>query len=73
MLEWLNDTWRLWDFFWMLHNMDYSDRTTFHYPLIITAGIAMAWLTVTILLLLFRTMWQHDFSRFRELHMPRHR
>ena len=21
-----SDTWRLWDFFWMLHNMDYAER-----------------------------------------------
>ena len=47
LLERRNDTWRGWDFFWMLHKMDYSDRTSFNHPLIITAGIAMAWLAVT--------------------------
>ena len=62
LLERRNDTWRWWDFFWMLHNMDYSDRTNFNHPLIITAGVAMAWLAVTGFWLLFRTMWRHDFA-----------
>ena len=29
------DTWRTWDFFWMLHNMDYINRKSFNHPLII--------------------------------------
>ena len=64
-LERRNDTWRWWDFFWMLHNMDYADRTSFNHPLVITAGIAMAWLAVTGFWLLFRTMWRHDFVWIR--------
>ena len=28
-----NDTWRWWDFFWMLHIMDYSERASFNHPL----------------------------------------
>ena len=59
-LERRNDTWRWWDFFWMLHNMDYAERTSFNHPLIISVGIAMAWLAVTGFWLLFRTMWRHD-------------
>lgn len=64
-LERRNDTWRWWDFFWMLHNMDYADRTSFNHPLIITAGVAMAWLAVTGFWLLFRTMWKHDLAWVR--------
>lgn len=64
-LERRNETWRWWDFFWMLHNMDYAKRTSFNHPLIITVGIAMAWLAVTGFWLLFRTMWRHDFSGVR--------
>ena len=60
LLERRNDSWRWWDFFWMLHNMDYAKRTSFNHPLIIFAGIAMAWLAVTGTWLLFRTMWRHD-------------
>ena len=65
LLERRNDAWRWWDFFWMLHNMDYAGRTSFNHPLIITAGIAMAWLAVTGFWLLFRTMWRHDFAWLR--------
>lgn len=65
-LERRNDTWRWWDFFWMLHNMDYADRTSFNHPLIITAGSAMVWLALTGFWLLFRTMWRHDFAAIRQ-------
>ena len=61
-LERRNDTWRWWDFFWMLHSMDYSKRTSFNHPLIISVGFAMTWLAVTGFWLLFRTMWRHDFA-----------
>ena len=64
-LERRNDTWRWWDFFWMLHNMDYAKRTSFNHPLIIILGFAMAWLAVTGFWLLFRTMWRHDFAWLR--------
>ena len=64
-LERRNDSWRWWDFFWMLHNMDYLARASFNHPLIVTAGVAMAWLAVTGFWLLFRTMWRHDFIPVR--------
>lgn len=64
-LERRNDSWRWWDFFWMLHNMDYSERTSFNHPLIIMVGFAMVWLAATGFWLLFRTMWRHDFVRIR--------
>ena len=62
LLERRNDTWRWFDFFWMLHIMDYSERTSFNHPLIITVAFAMVWLAVTGFWLLFRTMWRHDFA-----------
>jgi uncharacterized iron-regulated membrane protein len=68
LLERRNDSWRWWDFFWMLHNMDYAKRTSFNHPLIVMVGFAMVWLAVTGFWLLFRTMWRHDFAwlqRFR--------
>lgn len=64
-LERRNDSWRIWDFFWMLHNMDYAQRTSFNHPLIIIAGFAMAWVAGTGFWLLFRTMWRHDFISLR--------
>ena len=68
LLERRNDMWRWWDFFWMLHIMDYSERTNFNHPLIITVGFAMAWLAVTGFWLLFRTMWRHDFTWLKQAH-----
>ena len=67
LLERRNDTWRLWDFFWMLHNMDYVNRTSFNHPLIIMVGFAAVWLAITGFYLLFRTGWRSDFKRRRKL------
>ena len=69
-LERRNDSWRWWDFFWMLHNMDYAKRTSFNHPLIIMVGFAMTWLAMTGFWLLFRTMWRHDFASLRRLRKP---
>ena len=65
LLERRSDTWRVWDFFWMLHIMDYSDRTSFNHPLIWLFGVAAVWLAITGLWLLFRTGWRSDFKRRR--------
>jgi uncharacterized iron-regulated membrane protein len=35
-----NDAWRRFDFFWMLHTMDYRDRDDFNHPLLIAAAAA---------------------------------
>lgn len=60
LLERRNDTWRLWDFFWMLHIMDYAKRTSFNHPVIWMFGFAAVWLAVTGVWLLFRTGWRRD-------------
>ena len=65
LLERRDDTWRLWDFFWMLHNMDYVNRTSFNHPLIIMVGFAAVWLAITGFYLLFRTGWKSDFKKRR--------
>ena len=70
LLERRNDTWRLWDVFWMLHTMDYAKRTSFNHPLIVMVGFAMAWLACTGFWLLFRTMWRHDFRWARAIKSP---
>src|SRR3546814_20507564 len=48
------DTWRVWDFVWMLHNMDYANRTSFNHPLIIFACFSALWLSFTGFYLLFK-------------------
>ena len=65
LLERRNDTWRTWDFFWMLHNMDYVNRTSFNHPLIIVIGFGAVWLAITGVWLLFRTAWRPDLRALR--------
>jgi uncharacterized iron-regulated membrane protein len=48
-------TWRLYDFFWMLHTMDYVGRDNFNNPLIITIGMATLWLSISGIVLLGRS------------------
>lgn len=41
-----NDTWRIYDFLWSLHIMDYRDRESFNHPLIMAASalaVATVW------------------------------
>lgn len=47
-------TWRLFDFFWMLHTMDYVGRDNFNNPLVILAASAGVWISLTGLLLVIR-------------------
>ena len=48
-------SWRLYDFFWMLHTMDYWGRDNFNNPLIVTIGMAALWLSISGALLLLRS------------------
>lgn len=48
------DTWRVFDFFWMLHTMDYTGRDDFNNPLAILVGTAALWIGLTGVWLLFR-------------------
>ena len=48
-------TWRLYDFFWMLHTMDYAGRDNFNNPLIILIGFATLWLSISGVVLLTRS------------------
>lgn len=61
-LERRNDTWRLWDVFWMIHIMDYSKRESFNHPLIITVATGVAWLALSGVILLFRSFRRRDFA-----------
>ncbi|WP_082439646.1 MULTISPECIES: 2Fe-2S iron-sulfur cluster-binding protein [unclassified Massilia] len=46
-LEHRNSTWRLFDLFWMLHIMDYSERTNFNNPLLVSSAIGGLWMALT--------------------------
>ena len=59
-IERRNDSWRTFDFFWMLHNMDYLNRTSFNHPLIVLVGFGVLWLAITGFYLLFKTAWRPD-------------
>ena len=48
-------SWRVYDFFWMLHTMDYGGRDNFNNPLIVTIGMAALWLSISGIVLLTRS------------------
>ena len=56
-----SDTWRTWDFVWMLHNMDYVNRTSFNHPLIIFVAFGTLWLSFTGFYLLFKSFRRREF------------
>ncbi len=54
-----NDVWRLYDFFWMLHIMDYADRENFNNPLLRAASAAGVVAALSgLFMLLFRSSRQ---------------
>jgi uncharacterized iron-regulated membrane protein len=57
-----DNTWRLWDIFWMIHIMDYTERESFNHPLIITVATGVAWLALSGFILLFRSFRRSDVS-----------
>jgi hypothetical protein len=56
-----NSSWRWFDFFWMLHTMDYRGRDNFNNPVVITVATAALWLALSGFLLLFRSFHREDF------------
>lgn len=48
------DSWRLFDFFWMLHIMDYQNRSNFNNPLLIGFSASAVLFTCTGLMLLWQ-------------------
>jgi Na(+)-translocating NADH:ubiquinone oxidoreductase F subunit len=46
-LERRNDTWRLFDIFWMLHIMDYTGRQNFNNPLVILLAVGGLWIALS--------------------------
>lgn len=61
LLEVRGSAWRWWDFFWMLHNMDYANRASFNHPLIVFVASGTLWLSLTGFYLLFKSFKRRDF------------
>jgi len=69
-LERRNSFWRVRDFFWMLHIMDYSGRNDFNNILIIIIALIAIWLGISGFILLFDSFKWRDFNFLGKL---RHR
>lgn len=52
-----NNTWRLFDFFWMLHIMDYDERTDFNNPLLIFAALLAILMSISGLYLVLKLIF----------------
>jgi len=52
-----NDTWRLFDFFWMLHIMDYEERTDFNHPVLQVAAATGVATALTGIVLAVLVLW----------------
>ena len=66
------DAWRLKDFFWMLHTMDYRGRDDFNNPLVMTAGAAAVWVGLTGVWLLLRVFGRRSVTEpVRSCDVPR--
>jgi uncharacterized iron-regulated membrane protein len=57
-----SDLWRVFDFFWMLHIMDYETRDDFNNPLLISFAACALIFTITGLILLFQVFRKQDFT-----------
>jgi uncharacterized iron-regulated membrane protein len=57
-----SDIWRFFDFFWMLHIMDYENRTDFNNPLVIWSSIFAFIFTITGVIMLFFRFKKRDFG-----------
>lgn len=60
-LEHRNSTWRLFDIFWMLHIMDYSERINFNNPLLVSSAIGGLWMALSGVWLLFTSVRLAEF------------
>jgi len=56
------DTWRIFDIFWMLHIMDYSERNDFNNALVIFSVSVVSFIALTGLILIFSVFSANDFN-----------
>ncbi len=57
-----NGIWRLFDFFWMLHIMDYGERDDFNHPLVIIASVVALFGVMSGIGLYFYRFKRRDFA-----------
>jgi len=65
-----NDYWRVRDFFWMLHIMDYAGRENFNNALVIGTALVTIWLGLSGFLLLIGCFRRDDFLFLNVLAKP---
>lgn len=61
LLEMRNRDWRMFDFFWMFHIMDYADRANFNNPILISSGLGGLFMSIFGIWLLFASFRFADF------------
>ncbi len=61
-----NSIWRVFDFFWMLHIMDYENRTDFNHPLVVWMSVFATILAITGIILIFFRFTKRDFRFLRK-------
>lgn len=61
LVEMRNSTWRLFDFAWMFHIMDYANRVNFNNPLLVASGLSALMLSLFGFWLLFVSFKLADF------------
>jgi uncharacterized iron-regulated membrane protein len=61
-LERRNSYWRVFDFFWMLHIMDYAGHENINNSLIIIVALIAIWLGISGFILLFYSFNRRDFN-----------
>ncbi len=60
-LERRNTYWRTFDFFWMLHIMDYAGHDNINNVVVIAVALVSIWLGISGFILLFASFNRHDF------------
>ncbi|MCK0068902.1 PepSY domain-containing protein [Kordiimonas laminariae] len=61
-----NAYWRFYDFFWMLHIMDYDERDDFNNPLLMVFALTAALFSVTGLFMIYYRFHRRDFGLKRK-------
>ncbi|TNE62166.1 MAG: PepSY domain-containing protein [Alphaproteobacteria bacterium] len=57
-----NDYWRFYDFFWMLHIMDYDERENFNHPLVMVAALSAVLFALSGFVLIYHRFHRRDFG-----------